>query len=101
MSKIADRHYRIEADAKVVARPAAITAKIERLAADVSDFLAFYPEANTQTEIYGWTTDSAGNAQQAANLRISANILNDTIIDSAVRLSAHALGLTATRELDE
>lgn len=101
MSKIADRHYRIEADAKAAARPAAITAKIERLAADVEDFLAFFPEANTQTEIYGWTTDSAGNVQQAANLKISANILNDTVIDSAVRLSAQALGLIAKRELED
>ena len=100
MSKIADRHYRIEVAAKTAAIPAATTAKIERLAADIKDFLAFYEEANTQTEIYGWTTDSVGNAPLVATLKVSANILNDSIIDSAVRLSANALGLVATRQLD-
>lgn len=95
-TKIADRYYRVEADTRKRTTQALITADIQGLVKEVRNFLNYH-DADALVEIQAWKSDNAGHDQQAATLRIHANIFHDAIVDCAVRLGAITYGLVATR----
>lgn len=74
----------------------ALDGTLAALRREVEVFLNFN-DSNVQVEIDGGDKASAGDTEQMMKLRVRSTIISDEIIDSAVRLGASQLKVTATR----
>ena len=66
------------------------------LAQEVKNFLAGI-DSEAQVVIDDWKINSATQETMKVRLRVLANIMNDSVVDSSVRLSALGLNMAAEK----